>query len=74
MPVGQMNQRYSEVICEVMELIYRDQMAGANLVSELLEQAAGLCRTSGRWTSMLRMLADRLHASRCAHGQLAPRA
>ena len=51
MPVGQMNQRYSEVICEVMELIYRDQMAGANLVSELLEQRRAFCRTRGRWTA-----------------------
>ena len=63
MPVGQMNQRYSEVICEVMELIYRDQMAGANLVSELLEQAAGLAPHQRTVDSMLRMLADRLHAS-----------
>ena len=63
MPVGQMNQRYSEVICEVMELIYRDQMAGANLVSELLEQAAGLLPHQRTVDSMLRMLADRLHAS-----------
>ncbi len=63
MPVGQMNQRYSEVICEVMELIYRDQMAGANLVSELLEQAAGLAPHQRTVDSMLRLLADRLHAS-----------
>ena len=63
MPVGQMNQRYSEVICEVMELIYRDQMASTSLVSELLEQAAGLTVHQRTVDSMLRMLADRLHAS-----------
>lgn len=63
MPVGQMNQRYSEVICEVMELIYRDQMAGTNLVSELLEQAVGLAPHQRTVDSMLRLLADRLHAS-----------
>ena len=63
MPVGQMNQRYSEVICEVMELIYRDQMASTSLVSELLEQAAGLAPHQRTVDSMLRMLADRLHAS-----------
>ena len=63
MPVGQMNQRYSEVICEVMELIYRDQMASTNLVSELLEQAVGLAPHQRTVDSMLRLLADRLHAS-----------
>ena len=63
MPEGQMNQRYSEVICEVMELIYRDQLSGTNLVTELLEQAAGLPVHKRTVDSMLRMLADRLHAS-----------
>lgn len=63
MPQGQLNQRYSEVICEVMELIHRDQMAGAGLVSELLEQAASLPAHQRTVDSMLRMLADRLRAS-----------
>ncbi len=63
MPEGQMNQRYSEVICEVMELIHRDQMSSSSLVSELLEQAAGLPPHQRTVDSMLRMLADRLRAS-----------
>ena len=63
MPLGQLNQRYSEVICEVMELIHRDQMNGANLVSELLEQAASLPAHRRTVDSMLRMLSNRLRAS-----------
>lgn len=63
MPENQMNQRYSEVICEVMELIHREQMRSTNLVSELLEQAAGLPLHQRTMDSMLRMLADRLRAS-----------
>ena len=63
MPENQMNQRYSEVICEVMELIHRDQMSSTSLVSELLEQAAGLPVHQRTVNSMLRMLADRLRAS-----------
>ena len=63
MPEGQLNQRYSEVICEVMELIHRDQMTSTSLVSELLEQAAGLPVHQRTIDSMLRMLADRLRAS-----------
>ena len=63
MPENQMNQRYSEVICEVMELIHRDRMSSTSLVSELLEQAAGLPVHQRTVDSMLRMLADRLRAS-----------
>lgn len=63
MPRGQLNQRYSEVICEVMELIHRDQMSGANLVVELLERAGSLPAHQRTVDSLLRMLADRLRAS-----------
>lgn len=63
MPEGQMNQRYSEVICETMELIYRDRMSSTSLATELLEQAAGLPVHQRTVNSMLRMLADRLRAS-----------
>ena len=63
MPEGRMNQRYSEVICEVMELIHRDQMSSASLVTELLDQAASLPAHQRTVDSMLRILADRLHAS-----------
>lgn len=63
MPENQMNQRYSEVICEVMELIHRDRMSSTSLATELLEQAAGLPVHQRTVDSMLRMLADRLRAS-----------
>jgi len=63
MPENQMNQRYSEVICEVMDLIYRDRMSSTSLATELLEQAAGLPVHQRTVDSMLRMLADRLRAS-----------
>ena len=38
MPEHQMNQRYSEVICEVMEAIFRDQNSAAGLVGDILQQ------------------------------------
>jgi len=63
LPEGQMNQRYSEVIGEVMELIHRDQMSSTSIVSELLEQASGLPVHQRTVDSMLRMLANRIRAS-----------
>lgn len=63
LPEGQMNQRYSEVICEVMELIHRDQMSSTSIVSELLEQASGLPAYQRTVDNMLRMLANRIRAS-----------
>ena len=51
MPVGQMNQRYSEVICEVMELIYRDQMASTNWSASFWSRLSALHRTNGPWTA-----------------------
>lgn len=63
MPEGQANQRYSEVICEVMELIHRDQTASGSIVSELLEQASGLPPHQRTVDTMLRLLANRLRAS-----------
>ena len=38
MPEHQMNQRYSEVICEVMEAIFRDQNSAAGLVGDILQR------------------------------------
>lgn len=63
MPEGQINQRYSEVICEVMDLIYRDQMDSTSLVIDLLERAGSLPAHQRTVDSLLRMLADRLRAS-----------
>lgn len=54
-----MNQPYSEVVCEVMGLICRNQMTGANPVNELLVQAVGLTPHQRTVESMLRMPADR---------------
>lgn len=63
LPEGQMNQRYSEVICEVMELIYRDQMSSTSIVCELLDQASDLPAYQRTIDNILRMLAIRIRAS-----------
>lgn len=63
MPRGRMDQRYGEVICEVMDLVCRDRMTSASLVSELLEAAARLPAHQRTVNAMLRLLADRLRAS-----------
>lgn len=63
MPIGRMDLRYSEVIQEVMELIMKDRSADTYIVSELLERISKLPKQQRSMDSVLRMVADRTHAS-----------
>ncbi len=63
MPEHQMNQRYSEVICEVMEAIFRDQNSAAGLVGDILQRISLLPDYQRTMDSVLRLLSDRIRAS-----------
>lgn len=63
MPKNRMNLRYSEVICEVMEAIYKDQMTETYFVSEILERIAQLPDHQRSIDTVLKMLSDRIRAS-----------
>lgn len=63
MPEKRMNLRYSEVICEVMEAIFKDHMQGTSIVSELLDSVARLPEHKRTVDTAFKMLSDRIHAS-----------
>lgn len=63
MPERQMNQRYSEVICEVMEAIFKDQNSAAGLVGDILQRTSLLPEHQRTPDSVLRLLSDRIRAS-----------
>lgn len=63
MPEGRLDLRYSEVICEVMETIFRDQAENAALVSEVLDRVSRLPAHQRTVDTVLRMVCDRLHLS-----------
>jgi DNA-binding PucR family transcriptional regulator len=63
MPRNRVDLRYSEVICEVMEAIFRDQSAGVSMVLEILEQASRLPQHQQTVDTVVKMLADRMRAT-----------
>ena len=63
MPENRMNLRYSEVICEVMEAIFKDHMQETSIVSELLDSVARLPEHKRTVDTAFKMLSDRIHAS-----------
>lgn len=63
MPEKQMNQRYSEVICEVMEAIFRDQNSAAGLVGDILQRISLLPEYQRTLDAVLRLLSDRIRTS-----------
>ena len=63
MPERQMNQRYSEVISEVMEAIFRDQNSAAGLVGDILQRMSLLPEHQRTLDAALRLLSDRIRAS-----------
>jgi hypothetical protein len=63
MPENRMDLRYSEVICEVMEAIFKDQKSEASFVSELLERIARLPQHQRSVDTALKMLSDRIRTT-----------
>ena len=63
MPKNRINLRYSEVICEVMEAIYKDQLKETYFVSEILERISHLPEHQRSIDTVMKMLSDRLRAS-----------
>lgn len=61
MPEKQGNLRYSEVICEVMEAIFKDQMKQTHFVGEILDRIAKLQNSQRNMDTVLRMISDRIH-------------
>lgn len=63
MPRGRMDLRYSDVICEVMEAIFKDQNNSALLVSDILGRTALLPEHQRTLDTVLKLLSDRLRAT-----------
>lgn len=63
MPRGERMLRYSEVLTEVMECIYRDRMHSDTMVSEMLGRVSRLPSHQQSINTVLKMLSDRLTAS-----------
>ncbi|WP_394927148.1 PucR family transcriptional regulator [uncultured Robinsoniella sp.] len=63
MPENRIDLRYSEVIREVMETIFKDQMVATYLVSEMLERISLLPDHQRSMDTVLKMLRDRLACS-----------
>lgn len=63
MPTSRYDFRYGEVISDVMEAIFRDQMQETSFVSAMLERLSQLPERQRTITTVLRMLSDRLRCS-----------
>jgi DNA-binding PucR family transcriptional regulator len=63
MPLNIMNLRYSEVITEVMELIFKDQQRETNYQVEILERISRLPVYQRSIDTVMRMLSDRFRIS-----------
>lgn len=63
MPKNRMNLRYSEVICEVMEAIYKDHLTETYFISEILERIAQLPDHQRSIDTVLKMLSDRIRTT-----------
>ncbi|MGI5971481.1 MAG: PucR family transcriptional regulator ligand-binding domain-containing protein [Oscillospiraceae bacterium] len=63
MPRNRLDLRYSEVICEVMEAIFKDQASGTSMVVELLEHVSRLPEHQQTVDTVLKMLSDRIRAT-----------
>ena len=63
MPENRMDLRYSDVICEVMEAIFKDQNNNALLVSDILGRTALLPEHQRTLDTVIKLLSDRIRAS-----------
>lgn len=63
MPKNRIDLRYSEVICDVMGAIIKDQLSGTSLVVEILERVAKLPQYQQTVDTVIKMLSDRLRAT-----------
>ncbi|MEZ3488190.1 MAG: PucR family transcriptional regulator [Lachnospiraceae bacterium] len=63
MPEGERSLRYSEVISDVTDCIYRDRMKQESIVTEILERVAVLPSHLRSVNTLLQMLSDRTSSS-----------
>lgn len=63
MPEGDVTLRYSEVISEATELIYRDKIQNNSIVPEILQRVSVLSPYQRTVPTILKMLRDRISAS-----------
>ena len=63
MPKNRMDLRYSEVICDVMGAIIKDQHSETSLAVEILERVAKLPQYQHTMDTVIKMLSDRLRAT-----------
>ena len=63
MPEGNLDLRYSEVICEVMEAIIEDRMDNTHFTADLLMDLSRLPQHQKSVDTIMKMIRDRLHIS-----------
>lgn len=63
MPENRLNLRYSEVICEVFERILQDRQGTVSLMSDVLNQVAGLREHQRSVDTVVKMLSDHVRSS-----------
>lgn len=63
LPEHRMDLRYSEVIRDVMEAIFKDQMQQKYFVGEMLERISHLLAAQRTLANVLRMLSDRIRCT-----------
>lgn len=63
MPKNRVDLRYSELICDVMSTILKDQNSGSSFVVEILERVARLPSCQRTVDTVVKMLSDRLRAT-----------
>lgn len=63
MPVGEKTLRYGEVMCDVMECIYRDRTRNDSIVTDILARISYLPPHLQSVNTALKMLSDRISSS-----------
>lgn len=63
MPENHPNLRYSELICEAMEVIFKDKGSNTYMVGDILDRVSRLPEHQRSINTVLKMLSDYIHAS-----------
>ncbi len=63
MPYKRCDLRYSEVICDIMEAIFKDQTQKTYFVGEMLDRILQLTNRQRNMDTVLRMLSDRIRST-----------
>lgn len=63
MPVNSCDHRYSDVICDIMEAIFKDHVQETYFVGEMLDRILQLSNRQRTMDTVLRMISDRIRST-----------